>query len=346
VPTSPSAQSAAVAGTPPDADGSPPPTSGRHVDNPARGILLVLAAGFLFTCSDAISKVLATRLPAIEIAWLRWSGFLLIVLPIVLATRGAVMRSGAPIIEVGRGICMVTSSVLFVAGLGSLPLASATTINFVSPLLVTALSIPLLGEKVGPRRWAAVLVGLSGVVIIIRPGGGGFGAAALFPLASAAIWALGVIATRRIAAVDGPWTAMTYSAITGFALLSLLVPEVFIAPTGREFLLAAALSVASTAAQFCIIAGFRYGSASLLAPFTYVSLIWATALGFVLFGNLPDGWTWVGAAVIVASGIYTAHRERVRAAAARVVLAGDPQTSILPSSEMTEPRSSAPVSPR
>lgn len=319
----------------------------RHVDNPGRGILLVISAGFLFSCSDAISKVLATRLPAVEIAWLRWSGFLLIVLPIVFTSRGAVMRSGAPLIEVARGICMVASSVLFVAGLGSLPLASATTINFVSPLLVTALSIPLLGEKVGLRRWAAVLVGLSGVVIIIRPGGGAFGTAALFPLASAAIWALGVIATRRIAGVDGPWTAMTYSAITGVALLSLLVPDVFLAPTSRELMLAAALAAASTAAQLCIIVGFRYGSASLLAPFTYVSLIWATALGFALFGNFPDGWTWVGAAVIVASGLYTAHRERVRAAAARTaILAGDPQTSILPSSEITEPKSSAPVSPR
>lgn len=304
----------------PDSPGAPPapalaqgmPVVAR-LDDPLRGIACVILSGVLYSTSDAISKHLALTLPPVEIAWLRWVGFLLIVAPVLIRTRFGVLRSRAVPTHVLRGLCMLGSSVLFIMGLRYLPLADATTINFISPLLVTALSILLLREDVGVRRWAAVVAGLVGVVIVIRPGSGTFGATALLPIASASCWALGIVMTRRLAGVDGPWTAMCYMAIVGVAVLSLLVVPVYVPPGWAEIGLAAGMAAAAAAGQFLTIAGFSRAPASLLAPFSYAQLLWSTTYGFLLFGNLPDHWTGIGAAVIIGSGLYTAHRERVRA---------------------------------
>ncbi|WP_375458022.1 DMT family transporter [uncultured Enterovirga sp.] len=281
-------------------------------DRPLVGIALVLAAGLVFSLADTFSKVLAERLPVVEITWLRWAGFVVVVAPMLVATRGRVLQSGSPQLQAFRAACLIGSSLLFVGALSVLPLASTTTINFVSPLIVTALSIPLLGEKVGFRRWAAVAAGLVGVVVVVRPGSGTFGWAALLPILSATCWAAGVIATRRLGGIDRPWTSMTYTSLIGFVALGLVVPAVFIMPTGFELLLAAGMAGFATAGQFLTVLAFGRAPVSVLAPFTYVMLIWATALGYIVFGTVPDGWTWFGAAIIIASGIYTAHRERLR----------------------------------
>lgn len=283
------------------------------VDRPLVGIAMILAAGVVFSVADAISKELARTLPPIEIAWLRWIGLIVLVLPVLVRSRGAVLRTRARALEGFRAICLIGSSLLFITGLQYLPLASATTINFVSPLFVTLLSIPLLGEKVAARRWAAVLVGLVGVVIVVRPGSGTFGIAALLPIVSAACWAFGIIATRKLGGIDGPWTAMSYGALVGFAILSLFVAADFTMPTLHELALAAAMAALAAAGQMLSLLGYQRGQSSLLAPFSYGQLIWASGLGFVMFGSLPDGWTWVGATIIIGSGVYTAHRERVRA---------------------------------
>lgn len=290
----------------------PPVHVGAPLENPLVGILLAVSAGIFFAMSDATAKYLTPTLPTIEIVWLRWFGFLAIVTPLVLFSRGGILHSRRPVLQTGRAICLVLSSVMFIMGLASLPLASATTISFVSPMLVTALSIPFLGEQVGIRRWAAIAVGLVGVLIVVRPGTGAFDPAAIYPLLSATAWATAVILTRKLAGIDRPWTAMCYSAIVGFAVLSIAVTPVFIIPTWREIGLACLVAVAATVGQYLTVLGFQRAPASLLAPFTYVQLIWATTLGYLIFDRLPDGWTWVGAAVIVASGLYTAHRERVR----------------------------------
>lgn len=283
-----------------------------RIDQPLVGMVLAVAAGLFFGCSDALSKYLAPSLPTIQIVWMRWFGFLAIVIPTIIMSRGRVMRSRAMPIQIGRSLCLVGSSLFFVHGLGYLPLASATTLSFVSPMLVTALSIPLLGEVVRARRWAAIAVGMLGVLVVVRPGTGAFDPAAVWPMVSATCWALGVIATRRLAGVDPPWTAMCYSAVVGFAVLSVAVVPIFVMPTLAHVGIAALLAIAATAGQYLIVLAFQRAPASLLAPFTYLQLIWSTALGYLIFANLPDAWTWTGAAIIVGSGLYTAHRERVR----------------------------------
>lgn len=282
------------------------------IDQPLGGILLAVCAGSVFAMSDATSKYLTPTLPVIEIVWLRWFGFLVIVTPIILFSRGEVLRSRRPFLQAGRALGLICSSMFFVAGLTSIPLASATTLTFISPMLVTALSIPLLGEYVGLRRWAAIAVGLVGVLIVVRPGTGTFGPAAIYPMLSATSWALAIILTRKLAGIDRPWTAMCYAAIVGFAVLSVAVVPVFIMPNLTQIGLAAIIAIAATGGQFLTVLAFQRAPASLLAPFTYVQLVWSTLLGYLVFSNLPDRWTWIGATVIVSSGLYTAHRERVR----------------------------------
>lgn len=287
------------------------PALGR--EEPVPGILMILAALMVFSCSDALSKFLSATLPPIEIAWLRWLGFVLIFLPVVAGTRGRVLITHAPAYEIGRALGLLGSSVLFIFAIQSLPLASATTIGFVSPMLVTILSIPLLGEKVRARRWAAVIVGFVGVLVVVRPGLGTFELAAIFPLLSSLCWAFGVIFTRKASRSDGPLTAMAYTAIVGFAILTPLVWPIWVWPTPVELGTAAAMAVCATGGQFLTTLAYRRAPASVLAPFAYVQLISAATFGYVLFGNVPDRWTGLGAAIIAASGLYTAHRERVRA---------------------------------
>jgi drug/metabolite transporter (DMT)-like permease len=296
---------------------SRPPTG----DDPLRAILLVIAAMALFSISDALAKYLGAALPALQIAWMRWVGFALIMLPVVVVKGPRLLRSNAPAFQVLRTFGLLGSACFFIAGLHFLPLASAAAIAFAAPLFVTALSVPLLRERVGPRRWAAVLVGLAGVLIVVRPGSGSYGAVALLPLLSAVAWALGMIMTRKIALADGPGTTMAWSAGIGLVVLSAFVPFEWRTPTGDEIGLAAAMAVASTSAQFLIVKAYRLAAVSVLAPISYVQLVWSGLLGFFVFGNAPDGWTVLGSAVIIASGLYTAHRERVRIRQAATITA-------------------------
>lgn len=285
-------------------------------DEPLRAIGLLLAAMLFFSCSDAASKVLTASLPAIEIAWLRYSTFSVIVIGIAALNGMAPSKlwPSRPIYQLVRAVSVLGSSVLFIAGLSYLPMAEATAIAFVAPLLVTALSIPLLGETVGIRRWMAVVVGLVGALIVIRPGTSAFNAAALFPLFSAASWAIALIVTRK-ASGDDAVTTLTWAALTGFGVLSAIVPFIWVPIGWRELMLGIVGGACSTVAHYLTVLALRIGRASMLAPFSYSQLIWSGALGFLIFGALPDLWTWSGAAVIAASGIYTAHRERVRARA-------------------------------
>lgn len=286
-------------------------------DDPLRGIMLVLGAAVLFSVSDVVAKHLSAELPTTQIVWMRWVGFVLIMLPLMARRRGWALRTQLPGLQALRSVVLAGSSLFFIAGLGMLPMASATTMSFISPLLVTALSIPLLGERVGPRRWAAVLVGLAGMLIVVRPGTASFEPASVFPLVSALFWAVGMIITRRISGTDGPVTTMIYSALGGFVLLSLVVPFGWITPDLRQAGWSALMALASTGAQFLVVNGYRYAAASVLAPLSYTQLVWSGGMGFLVYASVPDRWTVVGAVVIIGSGLYTAHRERLAHAARR-----------------------------
>jgi drug/metabolite transporter (DMT)-like permease len=153
---------------------------------------------------------------------------------------------------------------------------------------------------------------LIGVLIILRPGTGAFHPAAFFPLVSALAWACTLIITRMMSGTERAITVMAYSSIVGVCILSALVPFVWVTPTWHDIAFGIFIGIASTAGQWIVVLAFRYADASVLAPFSYTQLLWVSVLGFLIFGEVPDAYTITGAAFIVASGLYTAHRERVR----------------------------------
>ena len=284
-----------------------------HPDDPLRGIGLFLAATTLFAVADTIAKFLTAELPIVQINWMRYLIFAVMALLLSTRTSGHAFRVQRPWLQILRGCCVVSSSVLFIYGIREIPLAEAASIGFVAPLLITVLSIPLLGEVVGIRRWAAVFVGLIGVLVVMRPGTGAFQPAALLIVASACCWSLGLILTRKMAGTERAATTLLWSATTGLVVLSILMPFNFKMPTPGQLGLALVQGILSSVGQWMVIQAHRTAPASTLAPIIYVQLIWSTIAGYVVFAAFPDRWTMLGAAIIIASGLYTAHRERVRA---------------------------------
>jgi drug/metabolite transporter (DMT)-like permease len=286
-----------------------------HLDRPVRGILLVLASTVFLAASDVTAKYLTITLPVIQVAWLRFAVFALIMFLAALRYRQLnPFTSKRPGLQVVRGLGLVGSAILFISALQVLPVAEALAITFVSPIFVTALSIPFLGETVGWRRWTAAVIGLLGVLIIVRPGTGAFHPGAILPILSSFCWAIALVATRRSSALDDARTTMTYSALVGLACLTLLVPFSWKTPGWWELVLGTFVGASSTAGHWIVVIAFRYAGASVLAPFAYSQILWATLLGYLVFGAIPDYWTWLGAGVIIASSLYSAHRERLRAA--------------------------------
>jgi len=289
-------------------------TAPARADRPFRGIALILVSTVFLGASDVTAKYLSATLPSIEIAWIRFLVFALIMSPAMLPGSPLfALHSNRRGFQVMRGVALLASSLFFISGLRFLPIAEASATGFVSPLFVTALSILFLGESVGLRRWVATGVGLIGVLIILRPGTGAFHPAAFFPLVSALAWACTLIMTRMMSGREHVLTTMTYSSIVGACILSALVPLVWVTPSWHhDILFGIFIGVASTAGQWIVVLAFRYADASVLAPFSYTQLLWVSILGFIIFGELPDIWTVTGAVFIVGSGLYTAHRERVR----------------------------------
>jgi drug/metabolite transporter (DMT)-like permease len=284
-----------------------------RADHPFKGIALILASTVFLGASDVTAKYLSATLPSVEIAWIRFLTFALIMSPAMF--RGSplfALRTERLGLQLMRGAALVGSSLFFISGLRYLPIAEASATGFVAPLFVTALSIVFLSEKVGVRRWLATAVGLLGVLIILRPGTSAFHVAAFFPLVSAVAWACTLIMTRMMSGREHVLTTMTYSSIAGLCILSALVPFVWVTPSWHDIAFGVFIGVASTAGQWIVVLAFRYADASVLAPFSYTQLLWVSILGFMVFGEVPDIWTVTGAIFIVGSGLYTAHRERVR----------------------------------
>lgn len=288
------------------------PASPRSYDSPLRGIALTICSTLFLACSDAMAKYLSKSLPAVEIAWMRFLVFVVLMLPLAIGAASSPLRSVRPGLQILRGLALVLSSILFISGLRYLPIAEASATAFVAPIFVTGLSIVLLGEIVGLRRWIATAVGLVGVVVLLRPGTAAFNAASILPVLSALAWAATLVMTRMIANADRVATTMTFSAIVGFLGLSAVVPFVWVTPSLTHVLIGVAIGLASTTGHWIVVLAYRHADASVLAPFTYSQLVWVTAIGFFAFGETPDAWTISGAALIIGSGLYTAHRERVR----------------------------------
>jgi len=280
--------------------------------NPKTGILWMLLTMFLFVSMDATAKLLTQSMHVTQVVWGRYFFHLLILL-LLLAPRLRSLATTRHIgIQLARSLLLLLTTASFFTGLTFIPMADASSIMLVSPIVVTALSMPVLKEKVGPRRWASVIVGCLGALIIIRPGFGVMQSAAFFPLAAAIMYGMFQISTRLLSHTEPVLTNLLYSALIGTILTSLVVPFFWTSPSPREWLMMIGMGILGGLGHFALIKSLTISPAATVAPFTYSNLIWATGFGYLIFGDVPDQWTVVGASIIVISGLYIFHREQVK----------------------------------
>jgi drug/metabolite transporter (DMT)-like permease len=247
------------------------------------------------------------------IVWARYASNLLVLLCFLAASgQLARLRTARPGLQLARGLLLALATLLFFTSLSVLPLADANAIAFVMPLFVAALAVPMLGERLEMARLVAILVGLAGALVIVRPGSDLFTPYALLPLGMAVCNALYQILTRKLAGIEHPLTSLVWGAIVGAVLLSALAPFVWVRPQAISHgALILVIGVLASIGHFLLIKAYDYASASLLAPYTYTVLVWAMLLGWLVFGDFPDGVSLAGMAIIVVSGLYLAARQRL-----------------------------------
>ena len=278
-----------------------------------RGTLLVVAAVGIFAVMDTIAKYLARSYPVSGVVWARYAANLLVLL-VFLSARGqlGLLRTARPGLQFLRGLLLAIASLLYFAALTVLPLAEAAAIGFVMPLFLALLAVPMLGERMDGARLAAVLVGLAGALVIVRPGATVFTPYALLPIGMALCNALYQILTRKVAGVEHPLTSLVWAAIVGAVLLSFALPFAWVTPTEPfHWVLLGIIGVLASVGHFTLIRAYDYANATALAPFFYTQLIWVMLLGWLVFGEFPDGWSLLGTGIIVASGIYLVGRQRL-----------------------------------
>jgi len=277
------------------------------------GATMLALAWACFTIEVIIARRLSADLSFFQIAFVRILIQVVILLPWMLRARGAAWRTSRIGLHAFRTACSASGMVLFYVAFAVLPMALATTLTFTQALFLTVLAVLVLGERIGPRRIAATLVGFLGVLVVVRPGWIAFDPNLLIGLACALAAALTMLVTRQLGATESRLTIMCYVSL--FSTLYLVGPALWswqpIAPGHLGWLLVLGLS--ATLGQFLMVGAFVIGEASALAPVDYIRLVFAATGGYLVFGEIPDIWTWAGSAIIIASTLYVTYREQVAA---------------------------------
>lgn len=275
------------------------------------GIGFMLVMTVCFSTLDASAKFVTNELSLWMVMWGRYFfHFLLIAVFLIPGAPRKTLQSRNIFMQVLRSFMIFCAGITFWAGLMYLPLAECTVIAFISPLLVTILSVIFLGETFGSHRWVVVFVGLAGVLLVIRPGLGIVHWAVILPLLAALFYASLQIITRVLGQQDSALTTLFYTSTCGLIFSSIMALLFWQTPTPAQWLMLAWLGFVGAAGHFFMIKAFKQAPASLLASFDYVTLVWAALFGYFMFNDLPDGWTVLGAVVIVSSGIYLIRKEK------------------------------------
>lgn len=283
-------------------------------DRPApsnvRALLLLGLAFFVFSTTDALAKFLTQSLPPPQVTWMRHLGLGAAAF-VILARRGpsilSTNRRGRQLI---RGSVAALSSLCFIVGVSHVPIADAVSVTFVAPFLVAILGVLFLKERVTPERWVAVGLGFVGALIVIRPGFGVFHPAIFLVLLAATLFSVRQVMSRALAS-ERTETTLVYTALTSLGILTLPLPFVWVTPSEPGLLLIAlGLAVTAAIGEILLIRAFEIGEAVVIAPMHYSIMIWATFWGWLLFDQLPDGWTWAGTGIIFATGLFLIGRER------------------------------------
>ncbi len=278
---------------------------------PLGGILYMLVATSIFPVMNAITKSLSHTYPPEQLIWARTASHLVFVLLLFGPTIGLrIFRSVRLKVQIGRSLIQIGSNGSFIVALKFLPLAEAATLSFAAPFVVALMAVPILGETLSRVRLAAVAVGFVGVLVVIRPGGAVFHWASLLVLFSTLCYATYQILIRFVAGHDRPETSVVYSSLVGGVVMSCIVPFHWVTPHSllHAFLLAA-IGVLGGIAHYCIARSLIHATAGVVSPFHYWQLVGAVILGYLVFGDLPDLYTWLGAALIIGSGMFIGWRE-------------------------------------
>ncbi len=283
---------------------------GSAANSNVSGIAFMIAGIFVVSVLDAVIKWLADDYHTFQLILFRCGFALVFVLAVVARTGGPrSLLTRRPVGHLLRAITGVTAMVLFFYSLSLLPLAEVIALTFAAPLFVTALSVPLLGEPVGVRRWSAVIVGFIGVLVIVRPGTGVFAAAAILPVLASLSFAFSMVLVRRLTDTETSGAIVFYVTIAGLLFGSLTAPSVWIEPAAAHWPWLVIIGLLGGLGQFLMTQGFRFGQVAVVAPFEYTALIWAVLFGWLIWSELPDAWTLVGAGIVSGAGLYIVHRE-------------------------------------
>ncbi|MBV7410146.1 DMT family transporter [Maritimibacter sp. DP1N21-5] len=279
--------------------------------NPAKGILLYMVGIFFMSSMDVMAKIVVQDVHVAMAVWARYAGQTVVVTLFFLPKLGTIARTRYPGIQFARSVLLLLGTSMFFLSLTQLGLAEATAIMDINPILITLGGALFLGERFGPRRAFGVVAALVGALIIIRPGSAVFQPAAVFPLIAACGYGGFVLLTRRVGGNEDPRTSLFYAAMLGALATSIAVPFFWTTPAPLTVLFMVVIGIFGACGQFFLIRAVQFAEAGAIAPFSYLGLLIAAFWGMVIFGDFPDLATWIGAAIIVAAGLYVWHRERV-----------------------------------
>ena len=270
-----------------------------------------LLAWAILPFMDTIAKYLSADISFFQITWARYFFTVFFTLPFMFFFfRKNLTWSSQPKLQIFRGLTLFFANVLFFYSISVISMAKALTLAFVAPLITTALSPILLGEKVGFRRWAAVIIGFIGSLIVIRPGFIEFNLASIAALGTGFFYGIYLVITRKLHSSDSPLLTLLLTGVVGAVIGSFLVPVVWINPTFNQWSLLALMGIFACLGHLFLILSLKYADASKLAPFGYFEIVTNVALGYYFFSDFPHYWTWVGLSIIICSGVYISLRER------------------------------------
>ena len=278
--------------------------------NNVKAILCMFLGMFFFSIADAQSKFLTASLPAMQIAWARWLVLFCCVIVYICSRGVKSLETKHPFLQVFRGVTVALSAAFFTIGLSFAPLADAVAITFIAPIIVTILSAYLLGERVGKRRWAAVIMGFFGVIMITQPSFDDFNPGLLFPFLAALFFAIRQIISRRVSHKDDVQTTVAYTALTSFFLLSMCLPVFWVEVSSElDAITLLSLSAFSAIGEIFIVYALSIGLAVVVTPIHYTIIVWALLYGYFFFDDVPNTSMMFGTIVVMLCGLYIAHRE-------------------------------------
>ena len=275
-----------------------------------KAITFNLLAWIMLPIMDGFAKYLSSDLPVLQITWARYFFTVAFTLPIMfIFYKKQLVWTDKPKLQFIRGLILLCANISFFYAISVISLAKALTLAFVAPLIVTAFSPILLGEKVGVRRWTAVTIGFIGSLIVIRPGFVELNLASFAALNTGVMYGFYLIITRKLSKSDNPLLTLLLTGLVGCFIVSFLMPFVWVKPTPNQWFMMAAIGIFACIGHLFLILSLKYADASKLAPFSYFEIITNIIIGYYFFSDFPDNWTFLGLFIIVLSGVYISRRE-------------------------------------